>query len=147
MWLTLVREAVMQALQGLPLTAGRVYDQEPYDLEPARLPCLVVYTGAPDIEAVTIEYPMRLQCDVDVRVEIVAQQNEGAASLHDAIAGHVIAALAFGVVIQGQPRPIVPRSVEQPEISGAGERVAHRRAMSFAVGPLFVDANDPNTLV
>lgn len=147
MWLELVREAVMHALNGLPFTAGRVYDQEPYDLEPALLPCLVVYTGSPDIEAVTISYPMRLQCDVDVRVEIVAQQNEGGANLHDTIAGHVVTALAFGVVIQGEPRAVVPRSIEQPEINGAGERVAHRRSMTFAVGPLFVDANDPTTLV
>jgi hypothetical protein len=147
MWLAEVRQAVMAALSGLPLTAGRVFDQEPYDLEPARLPCLVVYTGAPDIEAVTLEYPMRLQCDVEVRVEVVAQQNEGGADLHDVIAGHVIAAMALGIEVQGVPRPISPRAVEQPEISGAGERVAHRRSITFVVGPLFVDANDPNTLV
>lgn len=144
MWLTSLRQAVVTLLTGLTTTGSRVFTQEPYALH--LMPCLLVSTSAPAIEPVTVSSPLQFQVDAEVRIDIVATSLSDLQTIHDTIAGEVIAALANGVTLASIPRTMLLSSIDPVDIDGSGERPVGRRSMSFSCGPLFITANAPTVL-
>jgi hypothetical protein len=147
MFLTIIREAAITLLTGLPITGARVFDQMPYPLVREQLPCIVISASAPDVIAQTVDVPVTLRADVSITVEAYVEANAGGVTQLDDIAASVIATLSSVLTAGAKDLPVNLVAIDTPEMSSEGERVIGRRQISFAVEQVFFLASDPDTFI
>ena len=140
-----LREAVSNALDGLPTTGARVFDSRVYPLQDTELPALRIYAESEEALVDTIHTPALIERTVELRIEGVAKAAADLEDTLDAISAEVETALAGGVSFGGKTVTLVYVGCEIT-LSGEGEKATGSIALRYSA-VLFNLAGTPDVLV
>jgi hypothetical protein len=126
-----IRDAVVQALDGLSTTQDRVFPGRVYPLEAAALPGLLVYMGEESIEISSLGVSRLLQREPELTIEACFKDAVSLDDKGDEILEQVEAALGPGVNLGGAKWLQLTRI--EIERDGDGEKPAARLRIIFKV--------------